>query len=586
VGIVMTTVPLAAVGVIPGLLIFNQPFGFTSMLGVIALIGIVVNNAIILIDLTDAKRGEGLALDAAIRGAVEERIRPILLTAGTTIAGMVPLLFSSSSLWPPFAGSIISGLAASTVLTILVVPAMYRLMFARPVIRRRGVASRAAIFLCALALPLIGISYPVSAQSAGGVTFADIVDGARANAASRAAALDAAAADRGLAEARRSALLPALSVEGEVLRRNEALTVPSPAGGSIEEAPDWEGQVAAVLSQPVFDLALQVGEPAVRSAAVRTAAAQAREVEETQILEALFRALDVVDIDSAIEAASISGDALRAQYERVTRLVDGGRAIQSDADRIEIALLQVESDLRTFVLRREVVADDLGRLIGRERSMDVPSPSLIARIAEGAARLYRDSPYHGDDASWRQRSDLVALGSVIEETIATERSIHFQRLPSVEAQLRGINVLNSALEQDYWVEAALLLRWAPYARGARVAAADRVRQLRLATEERYTGAIEAVEVELHQRSVDFEIALDRYRVQERSLQLAERLEAETAQLFEAGRRTSTDYVEAQAEVRRERTARDQAATQTIRTFFAWRRSRGLEIVPQELIDLE
>jgi multidrug efflux pump subunit AcrB len=138
--IINMTIPLAAVGVIPGLVIFDQPFGFTSMLGAIALVGIVVNNAIILIDLTDTKRGEGALIDAALQAAVAERFRPIVLTAATTIAGMVPLLFSSSSLWPPFAGAVVSGLSVSTVLTILVVPALYRLLFRDSVAIQTGVA--------------------------------------------------------------------------------------------------------------------------------------------------------------------------------------------------------------------------------------------------------------------------------------------------------------------------------------------------------------------------------------------------------------------------------------------------------------
>ncbi len=127
VGIVLLTVPLAAIGIVPGLILAGQPFGFTAMLGVIALIGIVVNNAIVLIDLIERDRKQGLGLEAAITGAVARRIRPILLTTATTIAGLLPLTFTQSTLWPPMAWAIISGLLASTVLTLLVIPATYRL---------------------------------------------------------------------------------------------------------------------------------------------------------------------------------------------------------------------------------------------------------------------------------------------------------------------------------------------------------------------------------------------------------------------------------------------------------------------------
>ncbi len=124
VGIILLTVPLAMVGVFPGLVMSGSPFGFQSLLGVIALVGIVVNNAIVLLDVIDRKLQEGESIRHAVRMAVEQRTRPILLTTGTTVAGLLPLAFSSSTLWPPMAWAIISGLLASTVLTLLVVPSL------------------------------------------------------------------------------------------------------------------------------------------------------------------------------------------------------------------------------------------------------------------------------------------------------------------------------------------------------------------------------------------------------------------------------------------------------------------------------
>lgn len=129
VGLVLMTVPLSAAGVVPGLLIGHQPFGFMSLLGVFALVGIVVNNAIVLLEVIEARRLEGAAVDQAVIDAVQRRIRPILLTTATTVAGLLPLAFSASTLWPPLASAMISGLLASTLLTLVVLPAVYRLLF-------------------------------------------------------------------------------------------------------------------------------------------------------------------------------------------------------------------------------------------------------------------------------------------------------------------------------------------------------------------------------------------------------------------------------------------------------------------------
>ena len=122
--IVLMTVPLAATGVVPGLLLSGYPFGFMALLGVIALVGIVVNNAIVLIDVVDANMEHGMQRAQAVIRAVERRARPILLTTATTVAGLLPLTLTDSTLWPPMAWSIISGLLASTVLTLGVVPAL------------------------------------------------------------------------------------------------------------------------------------------------------------------------------------------------------------------------------------------------------------------------------------------------------------------------------------------------------------------------------------------------------------------------------------------------------------------------------
>jgi len=128
-GIILVTIPLAATGVIPGLLIAGQPFGFQSLLGVFALAGVVVNNAIVLIDRIDIQRSRGMPLQEAVTESLAVRTRPIFLTTATTVLGLLPLAFSQSSLWPPLAWAMISGLTASTLLTLLVVPSLYKVLF-------------------------------------------------------------------------------------------------------------------------------------------------------------------------------------------------------------------------------------------------------------------------------------------------------------------------------------------------------------------------------------------------------------------------------------------------------------------------
>ncbi|GAA5315511.1 MAG: efflux RND transporter permease subunit [Candidatus Pelagadaptatus aseana] len=128
IGIILTTIPLAALGIVPGLLLSDSAFGFQPLLGVIALIGIVVNNAIVLIDVVDQNLAEGKTIDEAVYDAIRQRTAPILLTTATTILGLLPLALSQSTLWPPMAWAIISGLAMSTLLTLVVIPSLCRLL--------------------------------------------------------------------------------------------------------------------------------------------------------------------------------------------------------------------------------------------------------------------------------------------------------------------------------------------------------------------------------------------------------------------------------------------------------------------------
>lgn len=132
VGIILLTVPLAAAGIFPGLVLSGSPFGFQPLLGVIALVGIVVNNAIVLIDVIDQRLKQGASINEAVSDAVIRRTRPILLTTATTVAGLIPLALSASTLWPPMAWAIISGLLASTIQTLLVIPAVCRLSLKPP----------------------------------------------------------------------------------------------------------------------------------------------------------------------------------------------------------------------------------------------------------------------------------------------------------------------------------------------------------------------------------------------------------------------------------------------------------------------
>ncbi len=124
--IVFSAIPLAIVGSVITLLITGYTFSFTAFVGLTSLVGIVVNNSIILVDYTNQLRTSGKDMISALKEAGETRFVPIILTTATTIGGLLPLTLGGGTLWAPMGWTIIGGLIMSTVLTLIIVPVLYK----------------------------------------------------------------------------------------------------------------------------------------------------------------------------------------------------------------------------------------------------------------------------------------------------------------------------------------------------------------------------------------------------------------------------------------------------------------------------
>jgi multidrug efflux pump subunit AcrB len=124
--VVFSAIPLAITGSFFALYLTGWSFSFFTFVGFISLVGIVVNNSIIMVDYINQLRKEGMELVEAVRLGSERRFTPIILTSITTILGLVPLTATASSLWSPLGWTIIGGMVSSTLLTLLIVPVLYR----------------------------------------------------------------------------------------------------------------------------------------------------------------------------------------------------------------------------------------------------------------------------------------------------------------------------------------------------------------------------------------------------------------------------------------------------------------------------
>jgi multidrug efflux pump subunit AcrB len=128
--LIMLTVPLAVIGVSVGLLLANEPFGFMALLGFLSLSGMLIKNAIVLIDEINTEGREGRAPLEAVLNAGVSRIRPVAMAAGTTVLGMLPLF--SDPFFVGMAVTIIGGLSFATLLTLIVVPVLHATFYRIP----------------------------------------------------------------------------------------------------------------------------------------------------------------------------------------------------------------------------------------------------------------------------------------------------------------------------------------------------------------------------------------------------------------------------------------------------------------------
>jgi HAE1 family hydrophobic/amphiphilic exporter-1 len=126
--IIMFAIPFTFIGVVLGFLLTHTTLSIISYLGAIMLIGIVVNNAIVLISYIIILRGRGQSMSEAVANAGKDRLRPVLMTTITTLVGLLPLAISTgvgSETWRPLGITMFGGLTVSTLITMLFVPTLY-----------------------------------------------------------------------------------------------------------------------------------------------------------------------------------------------------------------------------------------------------------------------------------------------------------------------------------------------------------------------------------------------------------------------------------------------------------------------------
>jgi multidrug efflux pump subunit AcrB len=123
--IVFATIPYGMVGALIALMLMGQPFGFMAFLGIVSLVGVIVSHVIVLFDFIEEKHEEGEPLEEAVLDAGIIRLRPVMITVGATVFGLIPLALHGGPLWEPLCYAQIGGLLVATLITLLLVPVFY-----------------------------------------------------------------------------------------------------------------------------------------------------------------------------------------------------------------------------------------------------------------------------------------------------------------------------------------------------------------------------------------------------------------------------------------------------------------------------
>src|SRR5215471_18301312 len=121
--LVFAVVPMGLIGVVAAMLLFHQPLGFVAILGILSLIGMIARNAVILIEQIGFELAQGLDVWNAVIEAAVSRLRPIMLTAVSTVLGLIPI--AVTIFWGPMAIAVMGGLLVATILTLIFLPALY-----------------------------------------------------------------------------------------------------------------------------------------------------------------------------------------------------------------------------------------------------------------------------------------------------------------------------------------------------------------------------------------------------------------------------------------------------------------------------
>jgi multidrug efflux pump subunit AcrB/outer membrane protein TolC len=446
--IILFSVPFVIAGVTPGLIIGDAAFGFMSLLGVLALVGIVVNNSILLIESIDEHREQSFELKLAIVEALKTRTRPILITAVTTIASLLPMAFEESTLWPPLAWAMITGLIGSTVITLVFVPSFYLILFGE---RKKINLKLNTASVKALSLLLISFMIFKPENSEAKVySLKEILKQVESSSSSLQASSAQLEYVQNLEKTQsRAAFMPKLGLTTEMKEQNHQLTQTNGFGTfSYGKTKQVTGGVE--LTQPLLNLEEMSGESSkienLSEAEKQRYQAELQNTKKTLIayLTELKKIKFSISSFKTLEASLLKIEKEALKFQKL------GLRGRSDLLGVQIALSENRSEqLRLNNLKNTLLSTIQSYIQDFEDIENFVEPETSTTQA---ATL---------------RPEIKALQFQLESEKEGLSALKKGHLPTLDLKLRHLYSDQGLLDQKNWNEAALVLNWKIFEGGTR-----------------------------------------------------------------------------------------------------------------------
>lgn len=564
--IINLVVPFIAIGIVPGLLIMDLPFGFFSLLGALALIGIVVNNAILLVDYADLQIKKGLSVKEAMANSVKRRLRPILLTTLTTVAGLLPLAFSKATLWPPFAFAVIFGLMASSILALFVVPSAYILIYGKKVKQTRRVSlatfketSSSVVTICLIAISA-AFAQPVEANNR--ISLNQAISQAKQHELVKASFRDIEEVQYLKEMQKALAFYPKLGLQIARTWQGQDLKSEGPMGSTIDGPPKASWQNALVIQQPIFDInTMQTAMESIEKTRQAKKHSANFQLASAKYQTALIY-LNLLDLTVRRDALLALQNQLNQRNQELNRLKVLGLVRELDRATVQLALRDAMQGIEEFNTLIPTIEKLLGRSIGKNVQIKVQDFYQFQKNAESWIKaLQKESSAPG------KRQDIRALNTNLEQLAIEIKKTNREIWPKFYLQGQRVHSDPSPYTDSSWNEVTLTMKVDIWNGGTRSAKKRVILNQQQVSQLKIEAKSQQLKTEADRAWADFENARRSIDKEKQNLQIINRAVRAERRLYTQGKSTLGDVLDGELLIRDKRLLWHQSYIKAIKSLL-------------------